>query len=121
MFYRKIGYSPISEVGTPDVSNRFTIDKRMIESEYDLPKGSLDKLSLADLQNKNFKILDGITFQETGDTIDPSIRTEMFEDLLNIHVESLNNLQRDYSKRGGAVNRGVAKLIGLQVKEFKKS
>jgi len=120
MFYRKIGYSPISEVGTPDVSNRFTIDKRMIESEYDLPKGSLDKLSLADLQNKNFKILDGITFQETGDTIDPSIRTEMFEDLLNIHVESLNNLQRDYSKRGGAVNRGVAKLIGLQVKEFKK-
>jgi hypothetical protein len=120
MFYRKIGYSPISEVGTPDVSNRFTIDKRMIESEYDLEQGSLDKLTLADLQTKNLKVLDGITFKETGDTIDPSIRTEMFEDLLNIHVESLNNLQRDYSKRGGAVNRGVAKLIGLQVKEFKK-
>ena len=119
-FFRKIGYSPISEMGVPDVSNRFTIDKRMIESEYDLPEGSLNKLSLADLQTKNLKILDGITFKETGDTIEPSIRTEMFEDLLNIHVESLNNLQRDYSKRGGAVNKGVAKLIGLQVKEFKK-
>ena len=119
-FFRKVGYSPLSETGQPDVSNRFSIDKTMIENEYDLAEGSLKNLNLGDLKGKNVTVLDGITYKETGDNVTEDIKADIFEDLLGKHMQSLNNLQRDLSKRGNAIEKGVAKLIGLQVKEFKK-
>ena len=134
-FFRLIGYAPNKIQGIkPSVSNRWSIDKSIIEDEYGLEKGSLKNLTIEDLKNGNFdklksaqysqEVLDanaeeGVTLGLFGDNRKDV--EDLFSDLTTRHLKTLRETASNLNFRGSSNDKSLAKLIDASIKDFRKS
>ena len=134
-FFRLIGYAPTKIQGIkPSVSNRWSIDKSIIENEYGLEKGSLKNLTIEDLKNGNFdklksaqysqEVLDanaeeGVTLGLFGDNRKDV--EDLFSDLTTKHLKTLRETASNLSFRGSSNDKSLAKLIDASIKDFRKN
>ena len=130
-FLKIIGYSPQRVTGvSPNVSNRWSLDKSIIEDDFGLEKGSLKNLTIDDLKNKNFdkiksaqysqEVIDnsaeeGVTLGLFGDNRKDV--EQLFDELSTKHLQTLRNDARNFQKS----NRSLAKLIDASVTDFTKT
>lgn len=134
-FFRLIGYAPTKIQGIkPSVSNRWSIDKSLIEDEYGLEKGSLKNITIEDLKNGNFDKLksaqysqevidnsaeEGITLGLFGDNRKDV--EDLFSDLTTKHLKTLRETASNLSFRGSSNDKSLAKLIDASIKDFRKN
>ena len=121
-FFKLIGYSPVQVKGVkPNASNRWSVDKSLIENEFGLQPGSLDNLTINDLKNKNTAALNNVFFSETGDTLSAEMQKNLFDDLSTKHLKTLRDTVSNLSFRGNTGQKALAKLIDANIKDFTKT
>jgi len=134
-FFNFIGYAPTKIPGLkPSSTNRWSIDKRTIENEYGLEKGSLKNITIEDLKNRNFdklksaqysqEVLDanaeeGVTLGLFGDNRKDV--EDLFSDLTTRHLKTLRETASNLNFRGSSNDKSLAKLIDASIKDFRKS